>query len=696
MKNDNQERLELWKSRLAQSDAAFEPEVAKMDSREKLYNGNNELKPLVPGDTQRDGTMKRTSHVRNIIFENIESQVSTLVPQPKVTPRHKKDEHLARVIEHFLRNELDRLPMEAINDMAERTVPVQGGVGYLVEWDNTQRTHSTVGEICISMIHPKQMAPQPGVYTGVEDMDWFIVKQPTTKAAVKRKYGVDVYDESESEPDIRSVETAPVSDEALTQYIGFEKAEGGGLNKFSWVNDKILEDLENYQARRQPVCVKCGRVKPLPGQIINHRAEEPGEEADGGEQLAAGMMLAQKLAGLQLHPEEGAELVDAVGLQAGAEPEKYNGGACPWCGSEKFQDEVQDYEQILLPVATVLGKRIPGAHPGLDETGMPAMVPTKVPFYSPNTYPIVLQKNVSVYGQLMGNSDVDAIADQQNTVNRIEQKIIDRLMKAGTRITLPDRPDLRTDPIDGERWYLNGPEEKNMIDVLDFSGNLQHEMAYLEQVYQESRQILGVTDSFQGRRDPTATSGVAKEYAAAQAAGRFESKRAMKLAAYARMFEMMFKLALAYSDEPRPVSFKDYKGETQFEEFNRYDFLERDADGQYYWNDQFLFSVDSSAPLATNREAMWQETRMNLQSGAFGDPTSIETLILFWDKMASHHYPGAGLTKQYLEDKLQRERAMQAAAAAAAGGTGQGVPGQLPGQQSAAAAQAPAMPGQMI
>ena len=115
----------------------------------------------------------------------------------------------------------------------------------------------------------------------------------------------------------------------------------------------------------------------------------------------------------------------------------------------------------------------------------------------------------------------------------------------------------------------------------------------------------------------------------------------MKNAAYAELFELMFKFWLAYSDEPRPVSYQNYKGETEYEEFNRYDFLEQDEDGQWYWNDQFLFSCDTSAPLASNREAMWQETRMNLQTGAFGDPARTETLILFWAKMEELHYPGA-------------------------------------------------------
>ena len=159
----------------------------------------------------------------------------------------------------------------------------------------------------------------------------------------------------------------------------------------------------------------------------------------------------------------------------------------------------------------------------------------------------------------------------------------------------------------------------------------------------------------------------------------------MKNAAYAELFELMFKFWLAYSDEPRPVSYQNYKGETEYEEFNRYDFLEQDEDGQWYWTDQFLFSCDTSAPLASNREAMWQETRMNLQTGAFGDPASTETLVLFWAKMEELHYPGAGSTKQYLEEKLRREQqqammaqqmqmqqmALQAAQQQAAAGGGQ-------------------------
>ena len=83
---------------------------------------------------------------------------------------------------------------------------------------------------------------------------------------------------------------------------------------------------------------------------------------------------------------------------------------------------------------------------------------------------------------------------------------------------------------------------------------------------------------------------------------------------------------------------------------------------------------------------------MNLQTGAFGNPQSTETLVLFWAKMEMLHYPGAGETKKYLEDRLQREQQqaaqMQQMQLLAAGG-GTMVPGNPAIQSAAPIAQNP-------
>ena len=125
----------------------------------------------------------------------------------------------------------------------------------------------------------------------------------------------------------------------------------------------------------------------------------------------------------------------------------------------------------------------------------------------------------------------------------------------------------------------------------------------------------------------------------------------MKQAAYGALFELMFRFLLAYCDQPRTVARRSPDGKVSYVQFNRYDFLQRDELGNWGWNDDFLFGVDASSTLANNRSAMWAETLTSLKNGAFGDPTELDTLILYWGKMELLHYPGAKDTKEQLERK---------------------------------------------
>ena len=598
------ERLDYWQDWLERNEAAYEAELAKMDRREALYRGEvRAIEPLTQRDRERSGELRKTVHLRNIVAENIESEVNSTIPQPKVTARRQADERRAKLLEDMLRNELDRLPMEELNDMAERMIPIQGGAFWLVEWDNSQRTHSTVGDVTVSLLHPKQVIPQDGVYGRLEDMDAVVLKLPQTRESIRRQYGKDV-DEGEAEPEIRAMDAdAAEADDLVTQYVVYYRNKDGGVGKFSWACDTVLEDMEDYEARRLRRCESC---------------QTPVTDRDAK--------------------------------------------VCPVCGG-KLREGEEAEEELFSPVTTQAGTTIPGASAGVDEAGLPVLTPTKLPYYKPDVFPVFLQRNVSLFGKLLGDSDADKIEDQQNTVSRMETKIIDRLIKAGTRITLPDRADFRVDPEDGDKWYIGNAADKAMIDVYQFSGDLSFEMQYLAGVYEEARQILGITDSFQGRKDTTAQSGVAKQFAAAQSAGRLESKRVLKEAAYAELFKRIAQLKVAYADEPRPVVASDDRGEAQYEEFNRYDFYEQDAAGQWHCildDDRFLFSCDTSTPLANNREQMWQDASQMFQMGAFGQPGSMDALLLYWTKLELLHYPGASDTKEYLEQIREQQMQLQA------------------------------------
>ena len=76
---------------------------------------------------------------------------------------------------------------------------------------------------------------------------------------------------------------------------------------------------------------------------------------------------------------------------------------------------------------------------------------------------------------------------------------------------------------------IEKPEQMGMIQTINLQADVSQDLQYIDYNYQAKRYALGVTDSFQGRKDATATSGRAKEFAAAQTAGRVESKKVMKI-----------------------------------------------------------------------------------------------------------------------------------------------------------------------
>lgn len=647
--------LRLWQDRLEKNRMDLADDYVRMDNRERLYRGKRELEPFVDGVNGA----AHARHVRNIVAENIESMVDSAIPQPKVTPRRKEDEWRAAIIENMIRNELDRLRAEEMNDMQERTVPIQGGTYWLVEWDNDAISHGIAGEVAVSVVHPKQVIPQSGVFTGVEDMDYVILAIPQTKAYIYRRYGKNVDDEGEAEPELRGLpEEQSETTDLVTQYIAFYRNNDGGIGLYSWVNDTELEDLNDYQARRRRRCVACGALEPA-GQQAETAMQEETRAAETAAEAAEDQFahdMWQNGRGMGLYSD------NPAGIRLDTEHEDEAGEKrCPYCGGTEFHETEDDWEEIWLPVQTEHGGLIPGATFAQDPMTMePVLRPTRIPAYKPGCYPVVLQKNVSVFGQLLGDSDVDKIEDSQNAINWLNQKIDRKIMEAGTIITGPATAEFSLDPKDHRILRLESAADKAMIDTYEFVGDITPEMAQLSQCYEEARQVLGITDSFQGRKDTTATSGKAKEFAAAQSAGRLESKRRMKDAAWSKIFELIFKFRLAYADEPRAVVSQDERGEAKYDHFDRYDFLERDLEtGEWWWNDQFLFGVDTAAPLANSRETMWQESRMNFTSGAYGDPAHPKTRVAFWAEMEELHYPLAANAKKMAEEDLQEMQMQQ-------------------------------------
>lgn len=325
---------------------------------------------------------------------------------------------------------------------------------------------------------------------------------------------------------------------------------------------------------------------------------------------------------------------------------------CPVCGSKSFEESADEIQEIKIPI---MQDGVVDPLTG-EVTEVEAEEAIQIDYYKPNAYPLIVRKNVSKCNSLLGFSDVKVIEDQQDLIKKVGSKAAEKTLKGGSIVTLPRNVKIETTDKELKIARLDDPQQKAMIDVLNMQVNIQQDLTMVNKAYEDARSTLGITDAFQGKYDPSAVSGTAKQYSINQAAGRLESKRVMKNDAYAKLYEMMFKFWLAYADDPLPITGSGVNGEQDFDILDKKDFIKKDAAGEYYWNDEFLFETDPTSTMMANREAMWQQIDMKLQSGAFGQLGSLETMRLYWSLMEKNHYPNAGDVLQQVEMMMAEQQ----------------------------------------
>ena len=607
-------KIEFFQSLYEEARSSAEALYEKMQQNIEQYKGSDKI----------DNSDVRATQVRNITYELVESQVTSYIPTPSVTPKmySEKNERNARSIETLLLNKRDELPYEKQNDMDERFNPIYGGSVWLVEWDNSIMTHNTVGDIKLSCLAPTKFTGQPYIYD-IKDMEYCFVTFETTKDDIVRKYGVDytVADETESEH---------ADDNTATLFVCYYKDEEDKVCQYIWSGDTELCDITDYFARKKYICKKCGKRKEL-------CTCEDAKDSD-----------------YELQNDEYEEIYHDIRLSDGsvipAMSEVHENGQLVY---ETVKRQALD-EQGNPLFDTVSGVTVPM----LVDVQVPKTKPTKIPFYTPSILPVVIRKNTSEEDSLFGQSDCEFIRPQQQAINKIESRILEKLMGSGVFPIVPEDFKQELDNTIFRRVFKASPDNYNQFGRVDLQVDISRDIAESDRLYDQAKRILGITDSYQGQYDGSAQSGKAKQLQIQQAAGRLDSKRQMKNAAYSEIDQIIFQYYIAYADEPRPATYKDAFGRLQNYIFNRYDFVERDEVGEYYYNDEYLFSADAAIDLSKSRELLWQENRANFQQGAYGDTSLPETLLIFWLNMEKAHYPFAHDNVERIRDEIARRQEM--------------------------------------
>ena len=573
------EYLQHFLAKFTEADSEFATKIAqKMNDRYDIYHGTSKVFTWAGIETN-----EKAPTMTNIGFELIESQINNAIPAPKVVPRDSADSSLANQTEAMLKFENTRIKATDKNDEAERETYIQGTVLYYLDWDNSQSTPITEGEVNYEVVPISRFRPQPGI-TDEDNMDYMFKIDYLTKQHIGR------YFEFKDWEDLPSHESNQDVVKLITCYY---KDADGDVCRFGFVEDMLIFNDPKYQYRRKRKCLDC--------DVLTGVSEK-----------------------------------------------------CPNCGGSKIELQIVEEEPLDVDLTAIDPTNVDEV---VVEDDQAVMIPegTIIPYYKINQFPFVKRVNISKADSFYGISDIDQIREVQLILNKITHKINSNIVEGGTIVTKLKNMNLGKSKGPIRLLSINNPNEANAIKNINITPAIQQEDMWVYRLYTMARNTLGITESFQGRRDPTAESGRAKEIAAAQTSGRLESKRRMKNAAYTRLYEKMFKFLLAYSDEPRTYSVRDMYGGLITGKFSRLNFLEskEDQDGVYFYNDRFLFDVDNASVLSTDRELMWQEVLNNFRMGTLGHPEDPFTLNIYWHMMEKLGYP---LASEALSNMRAREQ----------------------------------------
>ena len=547
------------------------------------------------GSDAIDGSSERACAVRNITYEIIESQISSDIPPPKVDSAcySERRDRNAKSIERLLSAVRDKLPYERMNDLDERYTYIYGTSVWYAEWDNSIKIGREVGGVRLYCLPPRDFIPQPSV-TDVRDMEYCFLNFVSTGSDIMSRYGISLEELTECDSDSCEIE------EYGTYYVttAFYKDERGEIGKLVFSGERLLLDMPEAYSRKIKICRTCSE-----------------DEID-----------------------------------------------CR-CKKKSFITKNVPSENQNSKNLRLYGGRIPSFTPTL-EGGVPTvnedtgsvMNPTEVPYYTPKSFPIVLRKNTSADGQLLGQSDCEFIRPDQQAINKLESRILMKLLRAGVMPILPEDATVTVNnSVFGQVIRMKPGESAAQYGKVDTTPDVSQDIAEAERLYQHSKRILGISDALQGiDRATSVESGYARQLKIAQAAGRLESKKKMKHTAYADLDRIIFELYLAFADEPRALIYKDAYGRIHDAQFNRYDFIELDlTDGRLYYDDAYLFSVDLNGGAEYQREALWERNLENLRAGTLGPPDSPATLLRYWQCQERAHYPYARENVEYFSLMLE-------------------------------------------
>lgn len=256
---EQQKKLENWKSKLTTSLSGHDTFRADCATWDALYNGTKTVSTSNGYMSNRtdQGQTKDARQVINIVYQLIESQIDINVPKPNVDAVEGEDgDQRKDMIEGMLCYMADSQSLERINSENERIAKKNSFCIYKVGYNPSAKSHKWIGKIETTNPHPCNVIPQKGVFR-IKDMDYLFHIENRTIDQVCRTDG----EEFRAELDGGSADYKYLDDFGTTTNTGDNKGWlsvieawykdiDGDVGLFKWCGETVLKDMPKFFYKR--------------------------------------------------------------------------------------------------------------------------------------------------------------------------------------------------------------------------------------------------------------------------------------------------------------------------------------------------------------------------------------------------------------------------------------------------------------
>lgn len=333
---------------------------------------------------------------------------------------------------------------------------------------------------------------------------------------------------------------------------------------------------------------------------------------------------------------------------------------CEICGSKNFKYVPVKEEILDEPLTFITNPYRTGKSPELSQdvnvADMSKSIPagTIIPHYLIRQLPFVPYKRVSAPHSMYGMSEVELILEDQDLINKFLLKAEKKSAKSRAVVTKLKNTNILDDDKEISYIEVESPQEGQAIQTKQIMSDISQELSNATILYDLAKSTVGITDTDQGKNDPSARSGKAKQLQMAASAQRNYAPDKLRNLAFSGVYELLFKYLLAYCDEDRTFVTLLPDGTQMEQTWSKYMFLAQDDNGNYYYRDDFAWSVDDATEITQDRASMWQLIDNDYINGTMGsqiDPT--RALEMFWQMKDQYGYPTAKYALAFLKQARQ-------------------------------------------